>query len=119
MTAVLIPESIIQIFANEIFKINLKVADTIAKKYNLDVNDVKETLKKELQISLNIIPEEEQKFKLVKKKVNGKNTKIEDRCYARVFHKEDNEYRQCSRRKNIDCKNYCKTHSKTLPHGNI
>jgi hypothetical protein len=108
MTTPIIPESIIQLFANEINKINEKVVKLISNKYKLNEDELNELVRKEL--NLTIIPEEEQKYKLVKAKVNGKNTKLEDRCEGKVYDKEKQEYRQCIRRKKIDC--YCKTHSK-------
>jgi hypothetical protein len=117
MTTPIIPESIIQLFANEINKINEKVVKLISNKYKLNEDELNELVRKEL--NLTIIPEKEQKFKLVKAKVNGKNTNIEDRCEGRVYHKDTHEYKQCIRRKKVDCDLYCKTHYKKLPFGNI
>lgn len=117
MTTPIIPDSIIQLFANEIYKINLKVADTICAKYHLDPVEVKETLKKELQVTLNIVPYEQLNIKIVQKRSYGLNTPPELRCEGRVYHKDKNELTQCIRKKKIDC--YCSYHSKKLPYGNI
>jgi hypothetical protein len=118
MTTPIIPDSIIQLFANEIYKINLKVADAICKKYNLDPNEVKETLKDELQVSLDIIPSEQLNVKVVQKRSYGTKTPPELRCEGRVYHKDKNEYSQCIRKKSNDCC-YCYYHSENLPFGNI
>jgi hypothetical protein len=118
MTTPIVTESIVQLFANEIYKINLRVAEVICTKYNLDINEVSETLKEQLNVTLNIVPEEEQKVKIVQKRSYGMKTPTELRCEARTYHKDKNEYSQCIRKKNEkNC--YCKYHQEKLPFGNI
>jgi hypothetical protein len=117
MTTPIIPEFIVELFANEIYKINIRMVDIICTKYNLNVDDVKQTLEKELKISLTIDPSKTI-IKLIKKNKYGSKTTKENRCQGRVYHKDDNEYVQCSRKKfeNTSC---CKTHNCKQPYGNI
>ena len=115
MTTPIIPEFIVELFANEIYKINLRIVDIICSKYNLNVDDVKQTLEKDLNISFTINTDN---IKLIKKNKYGSNTTKENRCEGRVYHKDDNEYVQCSR-KRYENTSYCKTHNYKQPYGSI
>ena len=68
MTTPIIPEFIVELFANEIYKINLRIVDIICSKYNLNVDDVKQTLEKDLNISFTINTDN---IKLIKKNKYG------------------------------------------------
>lgn len=119
MTTPIIPSSIVQLFANEVYKINLQIIETICKKYNLDQDDVKKTLKKEMNLSIKIIPQEEQKFKLVKRRMYNKDIPQESKCIGRVYHQDDNEFTQCRRKMSDTSSCLCRQHQQKLPWGTI
>lgn len=118
MTTPFIPDFIVKLFEKEIYSININILHAICKRYSIDFDDAKETLKKDLNINLDVVKNDIYNLKISKKRTYGKNTPQEKRCIGRVYHKQDNEYVQCIRKKQGDC-NTCKTHSKSCPYGTI
>jgi hypothetical protein len=118
MTTPLIPDFIVKLFEKEITSINHKILEVICKEYSLDFDKAKQTLQKELNINLDIITKDIYNLKISKKRTYGKNTPLENRCIGRVYHKHNNEFVQCIRKKQSNC-NTCLTHSQRCPYGTI
>lgn len=115
MTTTLIPDFIVRLFEAEIFKINKRIIEYVCAKYNLNTNEVIEDVKKNMNITLNVIPEH---IKITKIRDYGVNTTEEERCIGRVYHKSNNEYVRCIRRGLPGC-NKCKTHLNKCVYGTI
>lgn len=67
MTSVIIPSFIFQLFEKEITKINASIVDAICKKYSLDIQEVHQMLKADLNINFKIVSEDIEEVKIVKK----------------------------------------------------
>lgn len=105
MTAPIVPDFILELFKNEIKKINLGLLEEICKTYDIDINEAKTKLQDSLNINFDLNKNE--KIKIVNKQ---KELPSEERCIARLFRKKDMEVFQCSRRKK-EC-DFCKKHEK-------
>lgn len=117
MTTPLIPDFVLSLFQNEIIRINSDLLKKTCDIYNIDFEDAKNKLKKELHITFQI--KQNEKIAIVKKQ---KIVEPAERCIARVFRKKDIEVLQCTRRKK-DC-DFCKRHEtmfneKRLKYGTI
>lgn len=145
MTSVIIPDFILKIFEKEITKINVQVVEVMCKKFNINVEDAKQMLAKELKINFNIITEEIEQMKIVKKNTavskkssNTQNAPVRDDkaltskvitpsthidgqtsfCDARVYIPSELIVKQCSRSKFANCK-FCKMHQKHYDEGKL
>jgi hypothetical protein len=105
MTTPIVPDFILELFKNEIKKINLGLLEEMCKTYNIDIEEAKTKLKDSLNINFDLNKNE--KIKIVNKQ---KELPSEERCIARLFRKKDMEVFQCSRRKK-EC-DFCKKHEK-------
>jgi len=105
MTTPIVPDFILELFKNEIKKINLGLLEEMCKTYNIDIDEAKTKLKDSLNINFDLNKNE--KIKIVNKQ---KELPSEERCIARLFRKKDMEVFQCSRRKK-EC-DFCKKHEK-------
>lgn len=146
MTCPIIPDFIFKLFEQEITKINMIVVDTICKQFNLDKSEVVKVLHKELNMNVNIIGEELEHIKIVKKhstnkghqqqneterkEVNNEGTshanedvkplKVTDEmiCEARVYIPTELLVKQCSRSK-IEGQQFCKLHNRLFEEGKL
>lgn len=75
MTSVIIPSFIFQLFEKEITKINASIVDAICKKYSLDIQEVQQMLKADLNINFKIVSEDIEEVKIVKKHPVASNSK--------------------------------------------
>ena len=105
MTTPIVPDFILELFKNEIKKINLGLLEEMCKTYSIDIEEAKTKLKDSLNINFDLNKNE--KIKIVNKQ---KELPSEERCIARLFRKKDMEVFQCSRRKK-EC-DFCKKHEK-------
>lgn len=113
MTTPVVPELIFNLFKNEIIKINLTLLTSICSLYNIDVEEAKNRLKKELNLDLEI--DKLLKIQIVKKQ---KEVNKEERCIARIYRPKDIEVSQCHR-KMIDGCDFCKRHKKMSDEGRL
>lgn len=112
MTAPLIPDTIFKLFQNELTNVNLIFLEKVCKLYNLNLEEAKAKLSKELKLSFEI---SDVKMKIVKPQ---KLPNDEERCMARIFRKKDLEVLQCTRRKGKECE-FCKRHQKMHVEGRL
>jgi ribosomal protein S17E len=105
MTAPIVPDFILNLFKNEIKKINISILEKFCKEFTINFDEAKIKLKDSLNIDFDLVNNE--KIKVVNKQ---KELPSEDRCIARLFRKKDMEVNQCSRKKK-DC-DFCKRHEK-------
>jgi len=105
MTTPIVPDFILELFKNEIKKINLDLLEEICKTYDINIEDAKNKLKDSLNINFELNKNE--KIKIVNKQ---KELPTVERCVARLFRKKELEIVQCSRRKK-NCE-FCKKHEK-------
>lgn len=111
MTCPIVPEFILKLFEKEISNIVERCVTKICDEYALEQNDVKQMLSREMNIAFDIVNENIEQIKIVKK--NNKHEKgSEMLCEARVYIASDLVVKQCSRSKlNDECR-FCKTHQK-------
>jgi hypothetical protein len=67
MTCAIVPQFIFDLFEREITKINSVIVHKICQEYNLDEEEVKQKLAKDLAINFNIVHEDIQQIKIIKK----------------------------------------------------
>lgn len=135
MTSPLVPEFIFEMFEREVTKINTVIVEKMCQIYDLDVTEAKERLSKELSINFNIVHEDIEQIKIVKKHNNkAKSNKandgegsskdveeendINEQCEARVFVSTDLVVKQCSRSKMAES-NLCKLHQRLKDEGKL
>ena len=126
MTSPIIPDFILKMFEKEVTKINLLIIEKICNHYELDIHDVKQQLSNDLNINFDIINDNIEQIKVVKKHNSKPDTDNIDKtslCIARVFIQSDLKVIECSRHK-VDGNEFCKLHlklhqSNTLKYGTI
>lgn len=111
MTTPCVPDFILNLFQNEIRKINLQMLEKFCKVFNVDIEDAKIKLKDQLNIVFE--PVKNEIVTIVKKQ---KEIDPDKRCNARVLRKY--EMGQCSRKKIEDCI-FCKKHQKMNDAGKL
>jgi hypothetical protein len=67
MTCAIVPQFIFDMFEREIIKINSVIVHKICQEYHLDEEEVKQKLAKDLAINFNIVHEDIQQIKIIKK----------------------------------------------------
>ena len=67
MTSPIIPDFILKMFEKEVTKINLLIIEKICNHYELDIHDVKQQLSNDLNINFDIINDNIEQIKVVKK----------------------------------------------------
>ena len=67
MTSAIVPQFIFDMFEREIIKINSVIVHKICQEYHLDEEEVKQKLAKDLAINFNIVHEDIQQIKIIKK----------------------------------------------------
>jgi hypothetical protein len=112
MTAPVVPDFVLNLFKNEIKKINLIIIENLCKIYKIDIDDAK--LKLEDSLNMNFELNKNDKLQFTTKQ---KELPVEDRCIARLFYKKQLEVTQCSRRKK-NCE-FCKKHDKMNIEGRL
>ncbi len=111
MTCPIVPEFILKLFEKEISNIVERCVSKICDSYELNSDDVKQLLSKEMNMSFDIVSEEIEQIKIVKK--NNKHEKDANTlCEARIFIASDLIVKQCSRSRLNDQCRFCKTHQK-------
>jgi hypothetical protein len=106
------PAFIFDLLNNELQQIQIKMLEKISKKYNIDINE----LKNEFIKPLSIIPEKTEKVIIMKKQKGRKLPSDEERCTARIWNRGKGG--QCSRpRKKNEC--FCCQHVENRKHGII
>lgn len=122
MTSIVIPDFIFKMFTQKVLEINKTVVDKLCDHYNLDKKDVFEFLEKELKVNFNLVGEDIEQVKIVKKhkkKANQiDNTEKPTFCDARVFIPSELIVKQCSRSK-LNGSSFCKIHDKLNQTGNL
>ncbi len=118
MTCPLIPDFVLKMFEKEITNINLKIVQKICELYNLDEQDVKEKLAKDININFSIVSEDIEQVKIVKKHTK-KNDNKDDLCVARVYIPNELFVKQCSRPKCGDDNMFCKLHQRLNQEGKL
>lgn len=124
MTSIIIPDFIFKMFTKQILDINNIIIDKLCVHYNLDKEEVHQVLKKEINMNFQLIGEDIEQIKVVKKHKKKDTEKQKETketivssalsststyCDARVFIANDMIVKQCSRCK-IDGSSFCKTH---------
>lgn len=126
MTSPIIPDFILKMFEQEVTKINIIIVDKICDLYDLDIDEVKQQLSDELDMNFNVINDNIEQIKVIKKHNAKPDASTLDKstlCIARVFIQSELKVKQCSRHK-LDGQNFCKLHLKlhqnnTLKYGTI
>lgn len=118
MTSVIIPEFVLQMFEKEVTKINLNIIKILCEEYHLDEDDVKQKLQDKININFNIIHEDIEQIKIVKKHEQKSKQSSEEQCDARVYLQNDLVVKQCSRPRLPEC-NLCKIHQKLKDEGKL
>jgi hypothetical protein len=145
MTCPIVPDFIFQLFEKEITKLILLIVDKICDIHNLDKNQVKNQLNKELKINFKIVSEDIEQIKIVKKHQNikiknmkedtedavvpDKNEKKEANvenvkddkhhiCHARIFQQNELCIKRCSRPKSEGV-HFCKLHQRLSEEGKL
>jgi hypothetical protein len=142
MTCPIVPEFIFQMFEKEITKLNILIVDKICDLHNLNKDEVKKELNKELKINFKIVSEDIEQIKIVKKHHNIKTkhteTKLKDIieedkskkvenveeddkihiCHARIFHQNELIIKRCSRPK-LEGIHFCKLHLRLSEEGKL
>lgn len=111
MTSPIIPDFILELFRDEVKKVNLTFLERMCTLYKIDFEEAKNKLAKELKVSFEITTNE--KVVIVKKQ---KEQDPEIRCIARVYRKKDLEVFQCTRKKHGE---FCGTHQKMFDKGTL
>lgn len=114
MTSPIVPDFILKLFEKEVSKINLIIVEKICELYKLDIDDVKTKIKKELNINFDVISDEIEEIKIVKKhkpKQEVSENNNTDLCIARIFLSSQLKVKQCSRHK-LDGQEFCTLHHK-------
>lgn len=122
MTSITIPDFVFAMFEQKVTEINLTIVNKLCAKYNINEDDAKKFLQKELNINFNIVHEDIEQIKVIKKhnkhnkhtinNVDSGNQEAQaTTCDARVFIASDLVVKQCSRSK-IEGSNFCKLHQR-------
>lgn len=118
MTCAIVPDFILKTFEKEIAKIVERVVVKMCDEYNIDFQDAKTRLHKSLDINLDIVNEDVEHVKIIKKhqpstsgKDGIKELKNNDACEARIYIPNEIVVRQCCRSK-LENGKFCKTHQK-------
>lgn len=129
MTSISIPDFVFQMFIKKITEINLGVVKKLCEKYNINEEEAKTYLETELKMDFNVVSEEIEQIKVVKKhkkpddierKQNDQSSSSSSSsfCDARVFVANELIVKQCSRSKLEGC-NFCKSHQKLYEEGKL
>lgn len=136
MTCAIVPQFIFDMFEREIVKINSVIVHRICQRYNLDEEEVRQTLSDDLKINFSIVHEDIEQIKIIKKHqpkqstlsktkmeqeddvVNDASTSTDTQCEARVFIASDLIVKQCSRPK-LDGHKLCKLHQRLHEEGKL
>ena len=78
----MIPDFIIGLYENEIRKVVEKAIDAIVDKFGLDADLVRKTVEARIEMSLELVPEETETFKVVKKTPTKSLPDAQNRCIA-------------------------------------
>jgi hypothetical protein len=114
MTCAIVPDFVLRMFEKEIAKVIESVVMKMCDEYEIDLEDAKAKLKRDLNINLDVIDEDIEQVKIIKKHQTPSTSKGEpgvNTCEARLFIQSELMVRQCSRSKMENCK-FCKTHQK-------
>lgn len=147
MTCPIVPDFILKMFEQQITRVNLSLVEKMCQLYNIDINDAKKKLSKELDINFNIVGENIEQIKIIKKHQHPKKTQAQQAvvaqpdaassssgaskhtnnepdddtphlCEARVFIQSDLVTKRCSRLKKEGCK-FCNQHQKFFDQGRL
>ena len=148
MTCAIVPQFIFDMFEREITKINSVIVHKICQEYHLDEDEVKAKLANDMSINFNIVHEDIEQIKIVKKhqpksqcqghkskpsssdnptpsedeKTDGNDVEEEPpnttQCEARVFIAADLIVKQCSRPK-LEGTHLCKLHQRLKNEGKL
>lgn len=118
MTSITIPDFILKMFTQKILEINKTIIDKLCEHYNIDKTDAHDFIGKEMKINFNLIGEDIEQVKIVKKHKKKEDTLSALSCEARVFIPNDLIVKQCSRM-SLNGQSFCKTHQKLYDEGNL
>jgi hypothetical protein len=105
----MIPDFIIGLYENEIRKVVEKAIEAIVDKFDLDMDIVKKVVEAKIEMSLELVPEETETFKVVKKTSTKQLPSAKNRCVARLA-KGD----QCKHEHSCDESKLCIRHARML-----
>jgi hypothetical protein len=115
MTCTIVPDFILKLFEREIAKVVERVVVKMCEEYDIDVNDAKTRLKDSMDINLDVVDEDIEQVKIVKKHNTSTNktdiSSNSNMCEARLYIASELCVRQCSRSK-FESGRFCKTHQK-------
>lgn len=111
MTSIAIPDFIFKMFTQKILEINTSIIDKLCEHYNIDKTEARDFIGKEMSINFNLISEDIEQIKVVKKHKKKEYTALPLCCEARVFISNELIVKQCSRSR-LNGKPFCKTHQK-------
>lgn len=131
MTSITIPDFVFSMFEQKVTEINSIIVSKMCERYNINKNDAESFLQEELGINFNIVHEDIEQIKVIKKHKkkedvttlnndnDGDNSQHETRtCEARVFIATDLIVKQCSRTK-LDGSQFCKLHQRLHDEGKL
>lgn len=113
MTTPLLPDVILDLFQDEVKKINKSYIAELCKIYNIDFEEACQKMEEAGNISFTLV--DNQYVKLVKK---HKPVEDNERCHARIYSQKDLIVAQCSRQKR-DETNFCRMHAKMRDEGRL
>lgn len=116
MTATIVPEFILNVLENELSAVSLKIVRFVCDQYKLPFEEVKEKLKKHINIELDI--DTETSYKIHKTHVKKIKATVENQCTANIFCKDQRGVRQCTFQRLDGCK-LCKKHLKLFHEGDL
>jgi hypothetical protein len=92
MTSPIVPQFIFDMFEREIIKINSVIVHRICQEYHLDEEEVKQKLANDLAINFNIIHEDIEQIKIIKKHKPKSQTVKSKPCGSKdVPHQDEND----------------------------
>lgn len=101
---------IFEILDDEIYDVQSKLLDRVAAEYKLDAAELK---KKFLTKKVRVTPNADTRVEVIRKNHCGE-VSPEQRCIARIATGQ-----QCTRGRCKDHAEFCRNHTKQLPHGKI
>ena len=113
MTTPVVPDFILGLFQNEIYKINLVLLEKICQIYKINFNEATKRLKDELKVNLTL--NQDERIKIVKTRPKLDSC---ERCKALLLKRSDLELEQCSRRHHPE-KEFCKIHQNMHDNGTL
>ena len=117
MTTPFIPDFIFNMFKQEVSSIIDQALHIVANDHKLDLNKLKNRVKECLDLNIELVDDSKEKIKIIRTKPR-KVPEDEDRCQARVNHKEKGLV-QCAFKHTEGC-DFCKRHAnKELKFGTI